>query len=228
MYYPVSGTSKREMPVMIIKQTADFSITGKGDALQWEKSEWVTIPFLRGNGKPHATKAKLLYSETGIYCLFHCVDDILTSTTQQPFMPLWEEDVVEVFFQPDFSQTNYFEYEISPLNVELPLIIFNSEGNLNRWIPFQYPDERKTEHRVAVQDGVQLPGAKVSGWTAEVFIPYILMKPVLQKPPQPGSKWKGNLYRIDYDHNKEETLWALFKNSGNFHEYNNFGFFHFE
>ncbi len=168
-----------------------------------------------------------MYSETGIYCLFSCEDDTLTATMQQDFMPLWEEDVVEVFLQPDISQTNYFEYEISPLNYELPLIIFNSGGNLNRWVPFQYPDDRKTRHMVTVQGGQQLPDASVRGWTTEFFIPYTLMKPVLDKPPEPGSKWKGNLYRIDYDHGNE-TLWALFKNSGNFHEYDNFGLFYFE
>lgn len=213
---------------MIIKQTEDFSITGKGGALQWNRTAWTAIPFLIGNGRKYDTKAKLLYSETGIYCLFNCEDDTLTATMQQDLMPLWEEDVVEVFLQPDISQTNYFEYEISPLNYELPLTIFNSGGALNRWIPFQYPDDRKTRHTVAVQGGEQLPGASVKGWTAEFFIPYTLMKPVLEKSPVSGSTWKGNLYRIDYDHEREETLWALFKNNGNFHEYDNFGFFHFE
>ena len=213
---------------MIVKQTHDFNITGKGDALQWNKTAWMDIPFLMGNGKRNETKAKLLYSATGIYCLFRCEDDILTAAMQQDLMPLWEEDVVEVFLQPDISQTNYFEYEISPLNYELPLIVFNSGGSLNRWIPFQYPDDRKTKHAVTAQGGERLPGASVKGWTAEFFIPYTLMKPVLDKPPVPGSNWKGNLYRIDYDHEQKETLWTLFTNSGNFHEENNFGYFHFE
>ncbi|MBN8785974.1 MAG: carbohydrate-binding family 9-like protein [Terrimonas sp.] len=213
---------------MVVKQSPDFNVTGTGDALPWTKTMWTDIPFLQGNGKKNKTKAKMLYSETGIYCLFSCEDNTLTVSMQQDLMPLWEEDVAEVFLQPDISQTHYFEYEISPLNYELPLAIFNSGGNLNRWIPFQYPDNRKTRHAVTVQGGEQSPGASVRGWMAEFFIPYTLMEPVLEKLPVSGSTWKGNLYRIDYDHEREETLWALYKNSGNFHECENFGFFHFE
>ena len=214
--------------MVIIKQTTDFDITGKGDALQWNSTNWITIPFLMGNGRKNDTKAKLLYSATGIYCLFSCADDVLTVTQQQDGLPLWEEDVVELFLQPDPSQTNYFEYELSPMNYELPLIVFNKAGNLNRWVPFQYPDDRRTRHAVTVRGGEALPGALVQGWTAEFFVPYPLISPLMIAPPVAGSKWKGNLYRIDYDYNNEETLWALYKNSGNFHEYNNFGFFHFE
>jgi len=220
-----SCTSKPDETAMIIKRTSDFDIS---DTQQWDRTEWTEIPFLKGNGKRYATKAKLLYSGTGIYGLFRCEDGKLTATMQHDFMPLWEEDVVEVFLQPDISRTHYFEYEISPLNRELPLAIMNTAGNLNRWIPFQYPDDRETRHTVTVQGGEQVPGAMVRGWTAAFFIPYTLMKPVLSEPPKPGSTWKGNLYRIDYDHEQEETLWALFENSGNFHEYDRFGFFHFE
>lgn len=223
-----SCTGKPNESAMIIKQTPDFNIAGEQQASQWDRTEWTDIPFLMGNGKRYATKAKLLYSETGIYGLFRCEDEKLTATMQRDLMSLWEEDVVEIFLQPDASRTHYFEYEISPLNYELPLAIFNTGGDLNRWLPFPYPDDRKTVHTVTVEGGDQSPGASVNSWTAAFFIPYILMKPVLAKPPLSGSVWKGNLYRIDYDHEQEETLWALFKNSGNFHEYEHFGFFHFE
>lgn len=219
----------RVQPNMVhIKQTKDFAITGDGTAAAWNTASWITIPFLDGDGKRNTTKAKLLYSTTGIYCLFSCQDDKLTATMQQDFLDLWNEDVIELFFQPDAGHPAYFEYELSPLNYELPLLILNDNGKLNSWIPFKYEGDRKTRHKVTVQGGEQKSNAIIKGWTAEFFIPYVLMKPVLSAPPVPGTTWKGNLYRIDYDHQNKETQWALYKNSGNFHEHDKFGDFYFE
>ena len=53
-----------------------------------------------------------------------------------------------------------------------------------------------------------------------------LMKPVLDAPPSSGTKWKGNLFRIDYD--KGQALWSWQLTSGNFHEYEKFGSLRFE
>jgi hypothetical protein len=52
-------------------------------------------------------------------------DQVLTATLQEDFLDLWKEDVFEFFLWPDERQTVYFEYEISPLGVELPILIPN-------------------------------------------------------------------------------------------------------
>jgi hypothetical protein len=145
---------------------------------------------------------------------------------QGDFLDLWNEDVVEIFLQPDESTPAYLEYEISPLDYELPIIIYNEKGKLNSWQPFHYGKDRKTRHATTVQDGEKKSNALVNSWMTEVFIPYKLMKPVLDKPPSSGTHWKGNLYRIDYDN--EEGLWSWQLTSGNFHEYDKFGSFQFE
>ena len=44
---------------------------------------------------------------------------------------------------------------------------------------------------------------------------------LLTEPPVRGSRWKTNLYRIDYD--QGETLFSWRPTSGNFHEYDKFG-----
>lgn len=214
--------------VVQIKRSLDFVITGDGSSPPWSGVSWIPIPFQSGPGQHYQTKAKLLYSASGIYGLFSCQDKTLTATMQADYMDLWKEDVIEVFFQPCLSKTAYFEYELSPLNYELPLAVYNENGKLNSWVPFALGDAPKTRRKVLVQGGIQQSMAEVSGWTAEFFLPFLLMKPVLEKIPGAGTKWKGNLYRIDYDHNAEETQWALFKNAGNFHEYEKFGDFYFE
>lgn len=222
----VSKERLAESNTLVIRKSDDFEINGMGTDTHWNKTGWISIPALRRDQRAYMTKAKVLYSDKGIYFLFFCEDKKLTATLQADFLDLWNEDVIEIFMQPDAAVPAYFEYELSPLNYELPIMIYNEKGKLNSWMPFHYVDDRKTRHTVTVQGGKQKSSAQISSWTSEIFIPYQLMKPLFKNAPASGTRWKGNLYRIDYD--QGETLWAWQRNSGNFHEYDKFGFFEFE
>lgn len=144
----------------------------------------------------------VLSSESGIYFLFYCEDKKLTATMNTDFMDLWEEDVVEVFLMPDEDSPVYFEYEISSLNYELPILISNDNGDLVRWKPFHYDADRKTMHATSVLGGEKKSNSVVKSWSAEFFIPYKLLRPLNNIHPQPGTEWRANLYRIDYDEAK--------------------------
>jgi hypothetical protein len=78
-----------------------------------------------------------------------------------------------------------------------------------------------------VSGGKKESGAEVSGWTAEFFIPYKLFNPLPNVPPTSGTKWRANMYRIDYDQ-KNAATFSWQKTNINFHDYNNFGTFEFE
>ncbi|MEO6188305.1 MAG: carbohydrate-binding family 9-like protein [Ginsengibacter sp.] len=212
--------------IITIKKTNDFQFSGDGSAENWRNTSWINIPKRTSSIPAYQTKVKLLYSETGIYVLFFCEDKKLTATMDKDFLDLWNEDVVEIFLQPDGGNPTYLEYEISPLNYELPIIIYNEKGKLNSWQPFHYENDRKTRHATTVQGGEKKSNGQVKSWTAEIFIPFNLMKPVLDKVPTSGTNWKGNIFRVDYDEEATEWSWQLTGSS--FHEYEKFGSFHFE
>jgi hypothetical protein len=209
-----------------IKKSIDFEVTGAGGAENWDKTDWIVIPLRTGSGEPLTTKVKLLYSDTGIYFLFDCQDKKLTATMDEDFMDLWKEDVVEVFLWPDENAPVYFEYEISPLNYELPILISNHNGDLVRWQPFHYDADRKTSHEIIIHGGEKISNAIISGWTAEFFIPYKLLRPLNNILPKPGTRWRANMYRVDYDPGRISWSWQL--TSKSFHEYKKFGTFIFE
>lgn len=211
---------------LIVRKTTDFEITGNGSSTAWSKTQWITIPQHTKTGQTYVTRAKVLYSGQGMYFLYECEDKKLTATLQADFLDLWNEDVIEVFLQPDKNRIAYLEYELSPLNFELPIMIYNDKGKLNSWMPFHYGGNQKTKHMVTVRGGEQKPHADVQGWTAEFFLPFTLMKPVLDKAPVSGDQWKGNIFRIDYD--KGQTLFSWQKTGPSFHEYDKFGTFIFE
>lgn len=208
------------------KHSTDFEITGTGSAENWAKKEWIIIPQRAVAGEPLTTKVKVLYSETGIYFLFDCQDKKLTANMNSDFLDLWKEDVVEVFLWTDESIPFYFEYEISPLNYELPLLISNDKGVLLRWQPFHYDPDRQTRHATDVQGGEKKSNATVTGWTAEFFIPYKLLSPLKNVPPKPGTKWRTNIYRVDYDSKRASWSWQL--TSKSYHDYEKFGILLFE
>src|SRR5687768_5832565 len=103
-----------------IKTTPDFEVTGNGKAEAWKGAEWFE---LKGDGSGGlSTRAKMLYSDKGVYTLFHCEDRKITSTLKKDFSNLWLEDVVEIFYWTDESVPLYFEYELSPYNYELAIL----------------------------------------------------------------------------------------------------------
>ena len=215
-----------EPGALTIKKTDDFEITGEGSASEWESAKWVNLAQRIPEGSLYKTKAKVLYSDTGIYFLFDCQDKQLNATFNKDNENLWEEDVVEVFLWTDETFPLYFEYELSPLNYELPIIIPNNKGKFFGWLPWHYEGERMTRHATSVRDGKKKSGATISGWMAEIFIPYKLLAPLQNVPPTSGTKWRVNMYRIDHD--KGQALFSWQKIERSFHEYNNFGTFIFE
>jgi hypothetical protein len=209
-----------------VKECQDFKVTGDGSSSAWSGTEWLPVAQQGPGPLVYGTKVKVLYSGTGVYFLFNCEDTKLTCTLQGDFLDLFNEDVVEVFLWPDESFPVYFEYEVSPLNYELPIIIPNYQGKFFGWRPWHYEGERLTQHATSVKGGEKVSGGKVSGWMAEFFIPYKLLVPLNKVPPVSGTKWRANMYRIDYD--SGHTYYAWQKIDKGFHEYNHFGTFIFE
>ncbi|GAB3021759.1 hypothetical protein GCM10027185_19260 [Spirosoma pulveris] len=215
-----------ESTQMIVRKTDDFQVNGNGDNQAWAKTSWVPITIQESDGRNLATKTKTLYSGTGMYFLFQCEDETLTATIQEDFGALYNEDVVEVFLWPDQSVPIYFEYELSPLNYELSILVPNLNGKFMGWKPWHYTGKSKVQHATSIQGGNRVSKATIKGWTAEFFIPYTLLNPIVQAPPTSGTRWRGNLYRIDYD--KGYQTWSWQKTSGSFHEFNKFGTLIFE
>jgi hypothetical protein len=205
-----------------VKKTKDFSLNGLGDASNWNTTSFVTVQKNIPSGVNYNTQFKILYSDSGIYCLYVCADEIITSTLREDFSDLYNEDVVEAFFWPDEKSVMYFEYELSPWNYELPILVPNYNGKFLGWRPWHYEKERKTRHAASINK----QGDRIKSWTAEFFIPYTLLNPLQNVPPKSGSLWRANFYRIDYD--KGSNYWTWKPTRGTFHDYAKFGTIVFE
>ncbi|MBN2316807.1 MAG: carbohydrate-binding family 9-like protein [Sedimentisphaerales bacterium] len=210
-----------------VPRTEDFTVNGKGDASAWEKAEWEPLNLRRSGRHQYKTRIKMLYSRTGLYVLMDAEDRHITATMDEDFLDLWNEDVFEFFLWPDERYPVYLEYEISPLGFELPILIPNFEGQFLGWRPWHYEGERKTQKATSIIGGPKQSGAKITGWKAEVFVPYDLLKPLQNVPPQSETRWRANFYRVDYDDDKS-TSWDWARVGPSFHEFEKFGVLIFE
>jgi len=218
--------ASQDLPEMTLSPTEDFDLTGDGAAPAWERAEWVPLQRRGEGGLEYETRIKVLYSATGFYVLMDASDSLITATMTEDFLDLWNEDVFEVFLWTDEAYPVYFEYEISPLGYELPILIPNFHGEFLGWRPWHYEGERVTRRATAALGGPRASGATVTGWRAEVFIPWELLTPLQGVPPQPGSLWRANFYRVDHDR-ENRTAWYWAPVSGTFHEFQRFGVLRF-
>jgi hypothetical protein len=207
---------------LIVESCDDFTPDGKGTNHQWSKTQWVNLSALNAESA-YSTRVKVLYSTAGMYFLFDNQDQKIVSTISSDNENLWTEDVVEVFLWTDEKYPMYFEYEISPRNFELPILIPKVGEKFLGWLPWHYEGDRRTKH----QTHIAKEGAQVVGWTAEFFIPYELLSPLGNVPPTAGTLWRANMYRIDYDQ-EQPVWWAWRPIVNNFHDHKLFGTFEFK
>lgn len=212
--------------LLVIQHTEDFEVTGDGRADNWEDTDWIELPQRRPPEDRGETRLKLLYSDTGIYFLYYCEDDTLNATITEDFGPLFREDVVEAFLWPEQDFPVYFEYELSPLNYELPILVPNNDGRRRGWLPWNFEGDRRTRTATSVQGGPKESGAAIDSWMAEFFIPFQLLVP-LEVPPTSGTTWQANFYRLDYDEGVQ-ARWEWQPVNESFHEIEKYGTIRFE
>jgi hypothetical protein len=209
-----------------VAQTDDFEVSGTGSSPAWAKVQWEPLVARDPQVRSDETRFKALHSPKGLYFLMQGADRKVTSTMKEDFSDLWKEDVFEIFLWPDETARLYFEYEISPLGYELPILVPNFNGKFLGWRPWHYEGERLIKKATSVQGGSKASGSPASGWTAEIFIPYSVLAPLQNVPPQKGTSWRANFYRVDHDEGRAAWDWS--RVGPGFHEIDKFGSLVFE
>ena len=147
------------------------------------------------------TEVRLLWDEEHLYFLFTATDPDVWSTYENRDDQIWQEEVVEIFIDPDGDGANYAEIEVNPLNNLFDLILSRPWSKGGRGFAQWDPD---FAHAVAI-DGTLNDGSDTdSRWTVEIALPWsalatdiIDVMNGLPLPPQIGDSWRLNLYRFE-------------------------------
>lgn len=192
---PVYEVTRTRMPI---------KVDGNPKEEAWTKAPGVGdfVNNSDGSKSSYKTEAKLLYDENFLYFAFRCADENIWSTLKRRDEHLWEEEVVEVFLQADPSQPSYIELEVNPLGTMLDIYLLGARK------PLHYESWNSEKLRWAVHVFGTVDGKSGDHyWTCEIALP---MEDIVTAPrrPQPGDRWRMNLYRAEHLPNAALLAWS--------------------
>ena len=135
-----------------------------------------------------ATEIRGFWTDSDLYFLFICpyrsLNLFLPTAPGAPRRGLWDRDVVEMFLGDDWVNIRHYrEFEIAPTGDWIDLAIDLDRPDVDRGWRSGWTTVARIDEATKV-------------WYAACRIP---LRSVSEKPVEPGTKWRANLYRIDGD-----------------------------
>jgi hypothetical protein len=186
---PATNAQPVRLPVYGARHAVDaIRIDGKLDEATWMLSPRIgEIRLIHDPSRRPAfpTEAAMAWDEANLYVAFASTDAEPWGRLKSRDARLWEEEVVEVFLDPDGDGRNYAELEVSPHNVVVDLLIPEPRAG----------GKTALEWNIAgLQSAVSRHSA---GWIAEIAIPWTSLAAAgVTAAPKPGDQWRAGLYRI--------------------------------
>jgi len=197
---------ERQLPVYVVaRATTPIKVDGKLDDAAWAKASPVGefVNNIDGSHSQYKTEARVLYDDRFLYFSFRCADDNIWSTYKRRDAHLWDEEVVEVFLQADPRHPNYIELEVNPLGTMLDIYL------LDKRKPLHYESWNSEKLRWAVKvDGTVDGKGGDREWTCEIALPLEDAATAPHLPPQPGDRWRMNLFRGEQKPFPAELAWS--------------------
>jgi len=190
----IAVNASGQLPVYEVSRTnIPVKIDGRTDDAVWKKAAPVNLVQNSDGSKPYfKTEARLLYDDKFLYFSFLSQDENIWATMRDRDAHLWEEEVVEVFLQPDPAKKNYIELEVNPLGAMLDIYLLDIRK------PLLYESWNSANLRWAVQvEGTANGKPGDRAWTCEIAFPLEDAATAPNFPPKPGDTWRMNLNRVE-------------------------------
>ncbi|MBI5546680.1 MAG: carbohydrate-binding family 9-like protein, partial [Deltaproteobacteria bacterium] len=218
----VGSGESADLPVYkALRRRAEIDLDGDLSDPGWQGVP-STGAFRRTNdgGQPRSrTEARLVWDEEYLWAAFDVQDEDLWARSEKKDDPIYQEEVVELFLDADGDGKTYNELELSPRNVQFDAYFpARRQGMDLAW------DSQMTS-AVKLRGTLNEPTDKDEGWTAELRIPVKRLAAVPRWPPQPGDRWRFNLYRLEWHTERKVNEGAAFSPPlvGDFHHLPRFG-----
>lgn len=225
----------QDVPEYTCWKTADpIVIDGLGDDAAWEQAPAVSmwdVSYI-DDPRPHSqpTEVRMLWDDDNLYFYFLATDPDVWSVLTERDANLWEDEVVEIFFDPMGEQMDYAEFEVNPLNTVLDLLVTRSPSRKSY---FNWNAEVYTATHV--EGTINNHEDTDQYWSMEMALPWEgLINDISDVvgtrslPPQNGDMWRFNFYRYERlrENGKESKIeYSAWSPTGaiNFHMPERFG-----
>jgi len=182
------------------RATGPIKLDGRADEPGWTNAVVIETFVAYWTNRPARTKtkARLLWDDDSLYFHAELEDADLYANVREENGRTWDDDVFELFFRPDESSSNYYEFEVNALNTHFNKL-FPPRGNNG---PGRFTNSRAFRWKTAVKlDGtLNHRQDHDNGWTVEGRIPWSDFAPTGGKP-KVGETWRFALCRYDYSKN---------------------------
>lgn len=158
---------------------------------------WSACSVITWGQEPYRTWFRACWNDRGLFLRYDVEDAHPWHTLTRRDDPLWEEEVVEIFLDPDRRGHHYAELEISPANVVCDVRMLAPSPNRSMDLAW---DIEGLESRTVAWSAASAPIPGVSaGWTAFACMPFPSLSSLPTDsalPPRPGDRWRFNVFRI--------------------------------
>jgi len=180
---------------LVKRVTGPVIIDGKLEEADWAACEPIRLAgYNEGVRVKQQTTARMLWDDSFLYISWHCEDTQIWSTLTVRDDTLYQQEVVEVFINPDGDREAYLELEVNPLGTLWDGFILRRDSGLIgilAWNSF------KIRRGVNLDGTPNDPSDTDKSWSVELAVPLDELVTAANIPPKSGDKWRLNLYRID-------------------------------
>ncbi len=161
-----------------------------------DEKAWAGAVRVAWGPSAYTTSFSALWNDAGLFLRFDAQDPSPWHTMTRRDDHLWDEEVVEIFLDPDRSGRDYYELEVNPANVVCDLRMISPWPDKKGDIDWNLAG---LQTRVApLKDA----GGRTVGWTATALLPWpgLADLPSARKvslPPRPRDAWRFNVFRIE-------------------------------
>jgi hypothetical protein len=199
---PAGKTGKPAPPTHFECRWAEgpIQIDGKADEPAWKQAQVIDhfyLPWLGDKARPArtATRARLLWNEDFLYFFAEMEDsDLYADVTEHDGMT-WDNDVFELFFQPDAKKPGYYEFQVNAAGTIMDMYLpRRGAGGYQR---FKSDGVFHIDAKVVLRGTLNNWRDRDDGWSVEGRIPWKDFHRTGGRPAA-GASWKFALCRYDY------------------------------
>lgn len=186
-----------EASAMRIEGDKPLVVDGKLDEPAWQKAVWTKafVPPNGADGPAPVSKAAFLWTPTMLYIGVQSEDTDVWTDFKDRDSNTWEQEVIEVFLDPDGDQKDYLELQVTPANV-----VFDA----------RFPTHRsdlaaaRAWNMAGFLTGAFVDGTlnnrddQDKGYTVEMGIPVAEAPGAPHNPIAAGDVWRLNVFRWDW------------------------------
>ncbi|MFA6033718.1 MAG: carbohydrate-binding family 9-like protein [Myxococcota bacterium] len=181
---------------LVKRATGPIVLDGDLSDAAWKNAERTgAFGFANGQGGTprYRTEAMMLWDDQNLYIGFEVEDNDIWAGYTRDQEPLYDEEVVEFFANPNDDMREYYEFQVNPVNAHFTAFFTQHRSDLKQAMQWSGP----WKSAVKVNGNVNKRDGRDKGWSVEMVLPFSMFQVIGGKAPKQGSHWRADMFRFE-------------------------------